>query len=248
MVFNGDANGQDIYSIARKFAGKATTISFPIKDAVMYANMGLREIWGIIFAAYAGWHYDDNNNTDLPEATGQLNANETFVALPVDSHHLLSVAYKDTGGNWNPVKPITIEQINDMGYAENEFMNTPGNPVYYRPVANGFKPYPAANFTQAASWGIWISRDVSAFTVTDTSKQPGFDSTLHEGLSIYMALQHSKINQLPQAGGRMKNGSYTGLMLDWSGFSDRITNFYANRFRQLFPPHIRHRDVVREYQ
>lgn len=247
MQYNGEANNQDICSLA-DLKAKSNPSSFPISKKTLYANEGERIIWSFIMEAYGGWSFDDNNNTDLPEATTVINASETFVPLPIDSAHILGISYKDQSGTWHPLKPITLEQIQDRGRSESEFMNVPGTPEYYRPVANGFKPYPAANFTQAASWGIWITRDISAFAVTDTTKKPGFDSEFHEGLALYMALQHCKINTLPQA---------TSLQTDWDGNEDltgreggfklRIKSYYGNKFRQLFPPRFRQRDSVRDY-
>lgn len=246
MQFNSETNGQDICTLADTLA-KSNSKSFPIKKKVLYANMGLREIWGLIFEAYGGWHYDDSNQTDEPEATTILRADEQQVTLPLDSAHLMGVAYKDQSGSWHPLIPITIEQIQDRGYAESEFMNTSGNPQFYRPVADGFKMYPAANFTQNDSIKAWFSRDISTFSITDTNKVPGFPQEFHEGLAIYMAMQHTQTNTLPQAGGVLKGGFRTGLVAKWGDFSARITSFYGNRFRQLFPPRIRHSDVVRDY-
>lgn len=247
MQYNSEANHNDIVTLSEKLS-KSNSSSFKILDKTLYANIALKIIWGWIFEAYNGWHYDDTNQTDIPEATGTLNANETFITLPIDSAHLLGVAYKDTAGNWNKLKPITIEQIEDMGYAENNFMSTAGNPQYYRPLANGFRTYPAPNFTQAASWGIWFSRDMVSFTITDTTAVPGFPSEFHEAVPTYMALQQAKLNAPTLV---------LGLQKDWDGNEDvtgkeggfklRIKSFYGNRFRQLFPPRMRSGDAVRDY-
>lgn len=246
MQYNSETNNQDLCSLADDLA-KSNTSSFPIKKKTLYANMALREIWSWIFEAYGGWHYDDTNNTDEPEATATLTADQRQVTLPIDSAHLLGVAYKDTSGSWHRIKPITLEQIQDQA-AESEFMKTSGNPEYYRPVANGFVLYPASNFTQASSLRIYISRDISAFLVTDTTKVPGFPSEFHEAVGVYMALRYAKINSLKSAttlqeswdGNEMESGREGGFKL-------RIKSFYGNRFRQLFPPRMRTGDPVREY-
>lgn len=246
MQFNGEATNQDLCSLSEKLS-KTNSSSFSIKDKVLYANMGLREIWSWIFDAYGGWHYDDLNNTTEPEATTSLNANQVQYTLPLDSAHLMGMAYKDTSGAWHRILPITLEQIQEK-CAESEFMNIAGNPEFYRPLADGFKIYPSSSFTQSASLKIYISRDVSTFITTDTIKAPGFASEFHEAIAVYMALKVSKINKLPQ----LKE-----LKIDWDGNEDetgkeggfklRIKSFYGNRFRQLFPPRMRTGDPVRNY-
>lgn len=248
MQYNSHATNQDLCSLADEMA-KSNSTSFTIKNKTLYANMGMREIWSWIFEVYGGWHYDDSNNTDLPEATTDLIENQKQYTLPIDSAHLLGVAYKDEAGNWSQLIPITLEEIQERS-AEDEFEKTSGNPTFYRPIANGFKIYPAANFNQAASLKINVSRDISAFATTDTTKVPGFVSEFHEAVATFMALKHCKINSKPQ---------YPGLQVDWDGdefrtgreggFKARIKKFYANRFRQMYPPAFnRTQDLIKDFE
>ena len=247
MQYNSHSTKQDICSLADIMA-KTNSVSFPIEDKTLFANMGMREIWSWIFEAYGGWHYDDSNNTDLPEATTDLIANQKQYSLPIDSAHLLGVAYKDVSGNWYQLKPITLEKIQE-NYAEDEFEKIAGKPEFYRPISNGFIIYPSASFNQADSLKINISRDISSFAVTDTTKTPGFASEFHESVATYMSLKHCKINSKPQA---------TGLQNDWDGNEDvsgreggfklRIKTFYGNRYRQLFPPKFNRPDMINEFE
>ncbi len=246
MQYNGETNNQDICSLADDLADSNSS-SFPIKNKTRFANMGMREIWGWIWEAYNGWFYDDSNNTDLPEATATLTADQRQITLPIDSAHLAGVEYKDTSGTWHPVKPITLEQIKDRGYSETEFMKTSGNPTYYRPLANGFILYPPANFTQAASLKVYISRDISTFAITDTTKVPGFPSEFHEAVAVFIALHYKSL--APKKLLRLQN-QWDGNEAQSGregGFKTRIKSFYGSRFRQLFPPRMRTGDPVREY-
>lgn len=246
MQYNLHAAKQDLCSLADTMA-KSNSTSFSISDKTLFANMGMREIWSWIFEAYGGWHYDDANNTDLPEATTDLIQNQKQYSLPLNSAHLLGVAFKDESGNWSQLKPITLEKIQEH-YAEDEFEKTSGNPTYYRPIANGFKIYPAANFSQAVSLKINVSRDIVSFVTTDTTAVPGFISEFHEAVAVYMALKHCKINTKPQA---------NDLQKDWDGAEDssgreggyklRIKTLYGNRFRQMFPPAFNKPDIINEY-
>jgi hypothetical protein len=237
MQLQSETNGQDLFTFCDDLVGSDST-SYPIAKKVRAANEGDRIIWSAIFDAYGGWHYDDRNQTDLPEATATLTSGQTQYSLPLDSAHLLGVSFKNAGGVWAELTPITLEQIQDRAGSEAEFMKIAATPVYYRPLANGFKIYPAANFTQSASLKIWFSRDISSFAVTDTTKTPGFDQEFHELIGTYMALRYAKSNTLKVL---------AVLQSDWNEGLVRIKKHYSNRFRQMFPPHITVGDAAREF-
>lgn len=247
IPYNSDANNQDICSFADQLV-KTNSSSFPIADKTRQANYALRTIWGDIFDAYGGWIYDDSNLTDLPEATTDLVANQQFYALPVNISQIVGLEFQNVGGTWIPLTPVTLEKIHQNGYAESEFLKTPAVPMFYRPTATGVKLYPPANFSQLQSLRVQISRDISSFSVTDTTKQPGFDPLFHEGVPLFMALQYAKINSLPVAGGVMRGGYKTGLLADWFDFETRLKRHYSTRFWQMFPPRIRVEDATRVYQ
>lgn len=248
LPFNSDPNGLDICTLADSMVN-SNVVSFPLKEKAVYANFALRQIWGDIFSAYGGWVYDDNNLTDLPIATADLVANQRFYALPVTNlAHIVSVEFLNQGGTWIPMTPVTLEKINQNGYAESEFMKTAAVPSFYRPVATGLMLYPPANFSQAQSLRIHFTRDISTFLPTDTTKAPGFDPQYHEGVAVFIALKYAQKYSLPVAGGVMRGGFKTGLVADWQDFEARLKQHYSERFKQMFPPRIRVEDATRTFQ
>jgi len=248
LVFNGDPNNLDICTLADKLAGGQNDNNFPLADKAMYANMGMRILWGDAFIAYGGWVYDDSNRTDLPEATADLVSGQQFYGLPItDMSHLIGVEFKNQGGTWITLVPITVEKIKQNGYAESEFYKTSSTPLFYRPTATGIKLYPPANYSQASSLRIHVSRDITTFTPTSTNTSPGFDPLFHEGVSLYMALRHAQAKGLGVAGGTLRGGYKTGLLSDWFDFEDRFKRHYAERFKQMFPPRLRVVDSTRDF-
>lgn len=248
LPFNGDPNNQDICSLTDDMVSTNVN-NFPLKSKARYANMALRVIWGDIFMAYGGWIYDDSNLTDLPEATADLIANQQFYGLPITNmSQLIGVEFQNVGGTWIPLSPITLEKIQQNGYAESEFLKTPAVPMFYRPTATGLKLYPPANFSQFQSLRIQLSRDISSFLPTDTTKVPGFDPLFHEGVSLYMAYRYAQQKGLGVAGGVLRGGYKTGLYADWFDFEDRLKKHYSTRFGQMFPPRIRVEDATRVFQ
>lgn len=237
MVFNGEANDQDICTLADNKAG-TNDVSFPLKKKAMYATMKSKEVFREIWKVYGGWILDDSANSGEPEALANLTSGTDFYAFAT-AQALIGVEYQDSAGRWNKLDPITIEEITERGYAEGDFMTTNARPLYYRPVQNGVKLYPAPNFSVSNGLKAFIKRDVVAFVPGDTTKTPGWDSVLHEGLAIGMALEHAKDNTLAVA---------ASLQNDWALFLGDVASHYQRKFRELFPPAIKRRaDIVGGY-
>lgn len=245
IIYNGDANGQDIVTLSQNLCNQNST-TFGIKLQTIYANMVMREILSWMFRASGGWKVDDTNNTDLPEPTSQLNANQALYTLPIQAQDLSFVAFTDNSGFVKKLIPITEQEIEDRGYAEAQFMNIPGYPMYYRPIGNVIKLYPAPNFTQANGLQVGISRDISQFVVGDTSKQPGFESMFHEAVPVGMAMMFAESKQLAIAAGLRKRWSNEGDGNFPPGFEQRIKKHYGEKFRQQFPQRFRKADYSRE--
>lgn len=239
LQYNSHTTSQDIVSMAEKLV-KANSVSFPIADKTLYANQAIKIILTWIHQAYGGWQYDDANYSTFPEATTSLNINQVDYSLPDENIKVEGVSVKLTAtGEWYPLMPITLEQIQDAGTSESEFYSTDSSPRYYRLLAKSIKIYPAPNFTLLNALKVYESREASLFITTDTTKTPGFDAQYHEAVSTYMAFQYAKINQLAN-----KND----LEKDWLLFEQRIKKDYSQRFAEMFPPRITVRDITREYQ
>jgi len=236
MQYNSHATYQDIVTMSEKLS-KSNSVSFPIAEKTLYANEAMRIIWSWIHEAYGGWIFDDRNQTDLPEATTAVVSGQSTYTIPTDASFIQGVSIKDTGGTWSKLSPLTLEMIQEQG-SESDFMTENSSPMYYRLVGNTLKIYPATDYSQSASLKIQYTRDISAFSTTDTTKTPGFDTAYHEAVPTYMALKHAKINQLP-----VKND----LDLDWQRYEVRIKSDYSRRLAELFPPRLSVSDAVSEY-
>lgn len=228
MVFNGDANNMDICTLADQ-PNKSDDVSFPLWKKAMYANMGLREIFSAIYDVYGGWTFQDTNVSGTDEvATNLLNDNTKFYAFAT-AQWIAGVEYMDQNGNKFPLDPITLEQIRERGYSEDEFCETPGTPLYYRPVKNGIKIYPAWYTTKAAvTNGLIVkigAQDVSPFTPSSTTTQPGFDSLAgHETLSDYMSMKFSDEND---------SANFEKREAAWLRGLGRIRAHYKRKFMEM---------------
>lgn len=235
MVFNGDANDQDLCTLADAKAG-SNDVSFPLKKKAAYANMKAREVLRTIWAAYAGWINDGGYGVAAPaEPEVLLNFNTTaryIYPLP-NAQYIDAVEAKDAAGNWYPLKRITLEEILAKGMAETAFQNTAtSTTLYYRPVENGIRLYPDLNVATANSLKVKQRVDITAFTAASTTATPPWDSNLHDGLAIGMALEYAKDNTL---------AIVDSLKQDWVDFLAQLTNHTRIKFAQNSPARIKKR-------
>ena len=248
MQYNGESNSQDICTLSEKLS-KSNSISFPIAEKTLYANTKNKEILTWIFSSYGGWTYQDSNDTSDPYADINAVANTNKVAIPSGVLELIGVSYLDSSTNeYNPLKPITIQEIQDRGYTLQNFMNTSGIPEYYLPLGDNLYIFPALSSDLTSGFRAYFSRGSSSFTVTDTTKTPGFLSEFHEALETGMALMNCIVNQKP-----MKND----LQLAWDGneaktgreggYKKMIKKYYSQRYKEMFPPRITNKDLINDY-
>lgn len=230
MVFNGDANDNDICTLADTLA-KTDDTDFPLKEKAQYANWGLREIFKEVYKVYGGWTVQDSNVSGQDQVTTNLlNDGTRFYAFATVGA-LAGMEYEDANGNKFPLKPITLEEIRAKGYSEAEFMETSGDPQYYRPVKNGVMIYPAWYTSKAAVTNGLIakirSQDISAFTAASTSTSPGYDSLAgHEAVAVFMAMKFAQVNTLD---------SFAGLFNDWLTALKGVKDHYASKFTEMKP-------------
>lgn len=225
MVFNGDADDQDICTLADRHGG-SNDVSFPLKDKALYANKRSRQVWFAIWKAYGGWMQDDSNNSGQPETTIALTTTARNLYAFASAQAIHGMEWLDANSRWRKLKKITLEQIQEKGYAESDFMTTAGDPVYYRPVQNGVRIYPDSSAVRSNALKAIMKRDIVSFASTSTTATPGWDSILHEGLAIGMALDYAKANTLAVA---------TTLAEDWRDYISEVSAHYQTKFKENFP-------------
>jgi hypothetical protein len=237
MVYNSNATGQDIVSLADSYC-KSNSVSFPIKEKTLYANEGNRIILSEIFNAYGGMKYDDRNNTNLPISTTNIVSGQDDYALPLDLSWIEKVYVQDENSDiWRELEPISLENIKD----EPDFMDVDSVPMFYRVIGNSIKIYPATNFSKDDALMIEYARDISTFATTDTIKTPGFDQQYHGAIAIYMSYQYELANHITSPTGKIPHEDA------WLDILARIKRHYTQKFKQLYPTRIKITNTINEY-
>lgn len=228
MNFNGDANTMDLCGLADRLV-KTDDVDFPLSDKALYANWGSREIAREIYKSYGGLTFQDSNVAGVDEVTQTLLNDGTRFYPFVTIAAIAGMEYMDENGTKFKLEPITLEQIQEMGYAEAEFCKTPSTPRYYRPVKNGVNIYPAWSTTKAAVANGLIgkirSQDISPFTAASTSTAPGYDSLAgHEAVAAFMAQKYASINVLD---------CFEQRYAEWITGISGVKSHYAKKFAEM---------------
>lgn len=184
-------------------------------------NEGGSKIWQWIFMASGGWKYDDSNQTDLPQATQNLDSGTGKYTLPDGALVINKIQAKDSAGNWVDLAPYDLEQLE--GVAEEEWQKTNGVPNAYRLLGSTIILKPAPSYDSTGGLKVFFDRGSVAFVSTDTTKTPGFDSLFHDLPAVYASMQWWKVKD-PQ------NGTLAMLRGDWQRGEEDVKEFYSKKW------------------
>ena len=166
-----------------------------------YINEAVNRVCNLILTADGRWQFDDINNTDLPIGTTSLittpGSEQQDYTFEVDFLRITRVEVKDSTGAWKLLTPMDQVDIYDQSLTD--FLKTPGLPIYYDKIANSIFLYPKpldSSVTALNGLKVWFQRPPSYFTVSDTTKVPGFNSTYHRLVATIASRDYAIFKQL----------------------------------------------------
>ncbi len=168
-------------------------------------NIALDEALSNIFEVGGTWQFDDSNHTDYPIITTNLVSGQRDYSFTVDGNsnlilEIFKVMVADQNGVFHEIKPVDVSS----GRAPVNFdsgQNVTGIPNTYDKLANGIflDAIPSYNYT--AGLKIYINREASYFTTSDTTKKAGFAGLYHIFLAWYASYMYAFRKSLPIANG-----------------------------------------------
>jgi len=184
-------------------------------------NRIAHRVWHTIFMANGSWQYDDGNYTDLPSATADLVSGTRKYALPSDALTVQRVEAKNEAGDWYVLKPLDKERI---ALGLDEFMETDGQPNYYRLVNGVIELMPGSNYASTGGLKVYFDRDSVDFAYNATTATPGFASPYHEIIPIKASIEWLKVKQ-PQS------PTLQVLLQDDLRVETSLKEYYGKRFK-----------------
>jgi len=195
MQFNPSSGSQGITNDVWFLTGTDST-SFPLADLTRIVNKVCHKLGLLAWRSDRSWKFDDSSKTDMAISTTTLVDDQEDYSLPTTTFDIKRVEVLDSNGNYSKLSYRTKESI---GSSMTEYMETKGVPTEYflEGCSIRLKPAPDTTMVTAAKGlKIWMSRDITEFAITDTTKTPPFPTPFHQLFSHEIALEYASINGL----------------------------------------------------
>lgn len=225
QIRNNTIQSQSLYHSCLFKCGLASddTTAYPFKDFVREANDSLRKVNSWIWNNTGEWEYDDSNYDNFPIATRDLVDNQADYSLPLNVEKVDRCEILLKSGEW---KKLSIFDKGQTDFAMSEFAGTKGEPIFYDLMGNSLILLPSPDLTKVEEnqgLQLYFSREISEFSETDTTKEPGFAKNFHNIIALDAAISwcnihdQSKLNQLYSEREVLKNN---------------LEEFYSKRSRE----------------
>lgn len=195
MQFNDTTNELGLIQDCENRLGlDKTTISGDsdlLNDFTRLINTWYRKTDSWIWESDIHWEFDDANYSTLPRATATLEDDQHDYELPSTARKIIKVQIKDSDGEYYTLRLI---RKTDYHAPLEEVFDTKGLPKYYDLEGDSIFLYPApdpSDVTLSEGLRLHFSRDISEFSSSDTTKEPGFDNHFHPILSIGASLDYA---------------------------------------------------------
>lgn len=192
-------------------------------------NLALDKVFSLIFPAGGTWQFDDSNHDGYPIITGDIvSGQRDYSFVTDDAGNLILDIYKVMikPGSTGAYKELTPkdQQNEDDTLLFTDGLDTQGIPTAYDKTANGIFFDLVPNYNSDEGIQIYINREGSYFTVSDTTKKAGFAGIFHEYLALRPSYQYAQRKGLQMA---------ERLKRDMLEMELAITDHYANRQRDV---------------
>lgn len=196
-------------------------------------NLALDNVFHIIFKADGRWQFDDGGHNTYPILTGNLVDGQRDYSFTQDSDSNLILDIQrvfvrtSTTSGYYEVFPVDVQSAPEAEISEFvDGLNREGSPYEYEKTATGIflNPIPSANVT--AGLKIYVSREGSYFTTSDTTKKPGFAGLYHDYLVLATCYDYA-------LGHNLKNRDV--FKRDMLEMGKKIEEFYARRDKHARP-------------
>jgi hypothetical protein len=198
MQFDGHSTNFDLISDIDFLAGTNST-SYPTEDKTRNLNLAYDRVVSLILQSDGRWQWVDANDITLPTGTMTLTSGtQTYDIGTAVSTFLtvVKVAVKDTGGVYHYLDALDQRDLHGIHLTDTTVGS--GVPTAYVKTGDLITLNRIPNYTQSAGIKIDCQKNVTYFTPSDTTKEPGFAVSFHRLLSLYAARDYCAVNDMPK--------------------------------------------------
>lgn len=198
-----------------------------LKDFAADANIAFDDFLWRAIKASGKWQVDDTNHTKDPVIYLDLVSGQRNYSLLLDEQsnmildvYKVAVLSSSTATLYEEIEPI--DEQSDVRAIDMIAENTAqGVPCLYDKTGNGINLDPPSSYNATRGLKIYINREPSYFTYTDTTKKPGVPGILHEYFVINPAVKYARRF--------LSNDSYTKLNNRLKELEVMIDDYFSKR-------------------
>lgn len=201
-----------------------------LKEFAAEVNIALDDFFAIALPSSGMWQLDDSNQTDYPFITANLvSGQRDYPFLTDETGNLIldiSRVFIKTDASTSVYQEIfPIDQQSDPnteGFTDGQ--NITGVPYRYDKTGNSIFLDPIPSYNSTNGLKVYINREASYFTYTDTNKKPGVPGLFHKYFYLKPALSYFRINN---------QNKYQQLLVDIARLEKEIKDYFGRRERDI---------------
>lgn len=181
-------------------AGTISGNTTKLKRFTAKANLALDDFTKIAIQASGTWQWDDSNHADYPIIkTNIVSGQQSYLITSDEQSNIILDIYKvailpsATATTYVDIVPTDEQTQDDTSGFINE-TTVGGVPTCYGKTANGIFFDPTPNYSATNGLKLYINREPSYFTYTDTTKKPGIPGIFHRYLVLRPAEDDARIH------------------------------------------------------
>lgn len=167
-------------------------------------NTTIDEMLGFLFPKGGTWQLDDSNHIDHPFIFTNLVSGQRDYSFDTDEQgnvvlDIYRVMVADSGGTYHEIKARDQQTLNSNNSDTTSYIdgkNTSGTPNTYDKTGSSIFLDPVPNYNYTKGLKVFINREGSYFTTSDTTKKLGFASLFHEYLALKPSYNYARANSL----------------------------------------------------
>lgn len=207
---------------------RTNATSYSLLDKTADINIALDFVWATIFKCGGKWQWDDSSHIDFPIISTNLVSGQRDYSFVTDEQgniilDIYKVLIAQPDGKFVEIKPVDVQsESGNSGFYDGN--NLTGTPTKYDKTANAIFLDVIPNYNSTNGLKVYINREGSYFTSSDTTKKAGFAGTFHEILALRPSYQYAHRNGLSNA---------KALQTEFLLMLEELKDYYGNRERDV---------------
>ncbi len=177
-----------------------------LKEYTSEINLALDDIWSRIFRVGGTWQWDDSAHPKYTIITTNLVSGQRDYSFVTDEQgniilDIYKVLVAQPDGTFKEIKPVDVQSEDVQGFYNG--VEQTGTPDKYDKTGNAIFLDAIPNYTITGGLKVYINREGSYFSSSDTTKKAGFAGIFHELIALKVGYKFAPDSQLNRISERM---------------------------------------------